>query len=111
MPISFYTPLEKEAHMPESRIEPLFNQVVLQRPTEQKTKGGLFIPETAESTIFTVRAVGPGKFVDGHQFRLEPSVQVGDTVMLDGKAKVSSITVDNERYLVVAEDQILCRIR
>lgn len=93
-------------------LEPLADKIVVKRDEpKNKSDGGILLPDTGKqkSQQGKVVAVGPGKFgEDG--YRVEPSVEVGDVVLLSlyGGCEV---TVDGEDYLVVREDEILCVIK
>jgi len=74
---------------------------------EEKTSGGLYIPDTAKEKPQkgTVIAVGPGKVTDDG--KLQPmEVKVGDTILFD-KYSGSKINLDNEEYLIIREESIL----
>ncbi len=83
-------------------IQPLADRVVVQAAAaEEKSKGGIIIPDTAKEKPQqgTIVAVGPGK-VD------EPmTVKSGDTVLY-GKYAGTEITVDGEDYLIMRESDI-----
>jgi len=101
-----------------STIKPKNDHVLIKRDdSDSKTKGGLFIPETAqEKSIFAkVVAVGPGKWLDTvydpinppeHPRRRKPLVEPGDRVVIE-KWKGSEIDVNGEPHLFVREDDIL----
>lgn len=95
--------------MSEMKIEPLFNQVALRRPTNQKTAGGLFIPETADLQMVEVVATGPG-IRDQHGNLIEMSVKVGDIVVVDARAPMNVIRLNDEKLYVVPETSLLGRI-
>ncbi len=84
-------------------MKPIGDRVVIKpAPAEEKTEGGILIPDTAKEKPQkgTVVAVGPGK--DGNQ----PTVQVGD-VVLYGKYAGQELTFEGEDYLIMREDDIL----
>ncbi|MCQ2147702.1 MAG: co-chaperone GroES [Bacteroidales bacterium] len=84
-------------------IRPLADRVLIEpKEAETKTASGLFIPDTAKEKPQqgTVLAAGPGK-------KDEPmEVQVGDTVLY-GKYAGTEITVDDKKYLIVRQSDIL----
>lgn len=90
------------------KFKPLGNRVFVKYNEEgEKTAGGLYIPDTAKEKPQkgTVIAVGPGKRTDDG--KLQPmEVKVGDTVLFD-KYSGSKITMDNEEYLIIRQDDIL----
>ena len=76
-----------------------------------KTKGGLFIPETADkerSEEGIVVAVGPGKMSDDGS-RLPLSVKTGDKVLFT-KYGPDEIKVDGKEYYILSESNILAVI-
>ena len=92
-------------------IRPLHDRVVVQREAEEnKSAGGIVIPDTASEkpTFGKVIAVGQGKVLDSGQVRpLE--VQVGDRVLF-GKYSGTEIKVEEEDYLILREDEILAKL-
>ncbi|MEI6748556.1 MAG: co-chaperone GroES [Bacteroidales bacterium] len=84
-------------------IKPLADRVLVEpAAAEQKTAGGIIIPDTAKEKPQkgTVVAVGNGK-------KDEPmTVKVGDKVLY-GKYSGSEITVDGTDYLIMRESDIL----
>jgi chaperonin GroES len=74
---------------------------------EEKTSGGLFIPDTAKEKPQkgTVIAVGSGRITDDGK-RQPMDVKVGDTILFD-KYSGSKIKVDDEEYLIIREEDIL----
>ena len=91
-----------------NKIRPLQDRVVIRRVNEEeKTAGGIFIPDTAKEQPLEgeVVAVGNGKVLDDGTVRaLE--VKVGDRVLF-GKYTGSDVILDGEERLVVREDDIL----
>jgi chaperonin GroES len=74
---------------------------------EEKTKGGIIIPDTAKEKPQQgkVVAVGPGR-VDEKGNRVPPGVKPGDRVLF-GKYAGSEIEIDGQQYLIMREDDIL----
>ena len=89
------------------KIRPLADRVVIKPlPAEEKTKGGIFLPDTAKEkpVIGEIVAVGPGrKSDDGTTIALE--VKVGDRVLY-GKYSGTETTVDGQEYLILRESDI-----
>ena len=89
-------------------IRPLRDRVVIRRMNEEeKTAGGIFIPDTAKEKPLEgeIVAVGNGKVrEDGTLQKLE--VKVGDRVLF-GKYTGNDVILDGEERLVVREDDIL----
>ena len=83
-------------------IKPLADRVLIApAEAEQKTAGGIIIPDTAKEKPKkgTVVAVGPGK-------KDEPmTVKVGDTVIY-GKYSGTEMQLDGENYLIMKESDI-----
>ncbi len=91
-----------------SSIRPLGERVIVKpSPSEEKTAGGLYIPETAKEKPQKgeVIAVGPGRKADDGQ-RLPMEVKVGDKVLY-GKYSGTEMKVDGETYLIIKESDIL----
>ena len=89
------------------KIKPLSDRVVIkQTPMEEKTKGGLIVPDTAKEkpVIGEVVAVGPGKVGDDGK-KIMPELKVGDKVLY-GKYSGTEVTVDGEEYLIMREADI-----
>ena len=84
-------------------IKPLADRVLVQpKEAETKTASGIYIPDTAKEKPQQgkVIAVGPGK-------KAEPmEVKVGDEVIY-GKYAGTEVTVENEKYLIVKQSDIL----
>ncbi|HSC88669.1 MAG TPA: co-chaperone GroES [Polyangiaceae bacterium] len=90
-----------------TKIRPLQDRVIVKRVAEEeKTKGGIIIPDTAKEKPIEgeVIAVGPGKLDDGK--RIEPSVKAGDRVLF-GKYAGTEVKLDGVEHLILREDDIL----
>lgn len=89
-------------------VKPLGDRVLVQ-PTEEKEvkKGGIIIPDTAKEKPQEgkIVATGPGK-LDEHGKRVALEVKKGD-VVLYSKYGGTEITVNDEKYLIMREDDIL----
>jgi len=91
-----------------TKIRPLQDRVLLKRvQEEQKTKGGIIIPDTAKEKPVEgeVVAVGNGKVLDDGTVRAL-GVKPGDRVLF-GKFSGTEIKLDGEEHLIVREDDIL----
>jgi len=88
------------------KIKPLADRVVV-RPleAEEKTKGGLYVPDTAKERPQQgeVVAVGPGRTEDGK--KIAPEVKVGDKILY-GKYSGTEVTYDGVEYLIMRESDI-----
>jgi chaperonin GroES len=90
------------------KIRPLHDRVVIRRVNEQeKTAGGIYIPDTAKEKPLEgeVVAVGNGKIQKDGSVR-SPEVKVGDRVLF-GKYTGSDVILGGEERLVVREEDIL----
>jgi len=94
---------------------PFHDKVVVKRDVmDEKTKGGIFIPEAAmeiekkKLNRGTVMAVGPGKVLDNGE-RRKMSVQKGDRVWFDAYAG-NSLKTGGEEYLVFSEESIIAKV-
>lgn len=89
------------------RIKPLADRVIVKpAEAEEKTKGGIILPDTAKEKPIegTIVAVGPGKIGDDGK-KVELSLKVGD-VVLYGKYSGTEVTVDGVEYLIMRESDI-----
>jgi chaperonin GroES len=90
------------------RIRPLQDRIVVSRIADQeKTKGGIIIPDTAKEKPIEgkVLAVGNGRVLeDGSVRKLD--VKVGDRVLF-GKYGGTEVTIDGEQLLILREDDVL----
>src|SRR3954464_11083918 len=92
-------------------IRPLQDRVIIKRIKEEdKTKGGIIIPDTAKEKPVEgkVIAVGTGKVLDDGKVRAL-DVKKGDRILF-GKYSGSEVKVDGEELLIMREDDILCVI-
>lgn len=88
-------------------IKPLNDRVLVKRTeSEEKSAGGIFIPDTAKEKQQegVVIAVGPGKMGENGQ-RQELQVKAGDRVLF-GKYSGSEVTVGAEEHVLLREDEI-----
>jgi chaperonin GroES len=90
------------------RIRPLQDRIVVSRIADQeKTKGGIIIPDTAKEKPVEgkVLAVGNGRVLeDGGVRKLD--IKVGDRILF-GKYGGTEVTVDGEDLLILREDDVL----
>jgi chaperonin GroES len=89
------------------KIKPLADRVVIKpAPAEEKTKGGIILPDTAKEkpVVGEIVAVGPGKVSDDGK-KVPMEVKVGDKVLY-GKYSGTEVTVEGDEYLIMREADI-----
>jgi len=93
-------------------IKPLYDRILVKRVEEEedKTSGGIYIPDTAKEKPQEgeVVAVGTGKVLETGQVQ-EPVVSVGDRILF-GKYSGTEIKHEGQEYLIMREDDILAKI-
>lgn len=97
--------------MSKIKLRPLDDRVVVEPlEAEEKTAGGIVLPDTAKEKPQrgTVVAVGPGRLLDSGK-RGELSVQVGDEVIY-GKYGGTDIKVDGQEVKILRESDILAKV-
>ena len=90
------------------KIRPLQDRVIVERiAEEEKTKGGIIIPDTAKEKPQEgkVIAVGKGKVTEDGKL-LPVSVQAGDKILF-GKYSGTEVKLNGNEYLIMREDDIL----
>jgi chaperonin GroES len=90
------------------KFRPLHDRVVVKRiDEEQKTKGGIIIPDTAKEKPMQgeVLAVGPGARNDKGEL-VAPDVKPGDRVLF-GKWSGTEVKLDGEELLIMKESDIM----
>ena len=89
-------------------FRPLHDRVVVRRiEAEEKSKGGIIIPDTAKEKPQEgeIVAVGPGRLTeDGKRIALE--VKKGDRVLV-GKYSGTDVKIDGTEYCILREDEVL----
>jgi chaperonin GroES len=93
--------------MAKLKINPLADRVVVQpAEAEEKTKGGIILPDTAKEKPVEgkIVAAGPGKVSDTGEL-VKMTVKVGDKVLY-GKYSGTEVTIDGEEYLIMRESDI-----
>ena len=90
------------------RIRPLQDRIVVSRIADQeKTKGGIIIPDTAKEKPMEAKvlAVGNGRVLeDGSVRKLD--IKVGDRVLFT-KYGGTEVTINGEQLLILREDDVL----
>jgi chaperonin GroES len=93
-------------------LRPLDDRVVVEAlEAEEKTKGGILLPDTAKQKPQQgkVIAVGPGKMSEKGE-RLALGVKVGDTVLF-GKYSGSDVEVEGRELKILREADILAKVK
>lgn len=93
------------------KIRPLQDRVLIKRvEEEEKTKGGIIIPDTAKEKPMEgiVVAVGPGAY-DKDGKRREPDVKKGNKILFS-KYSGTDVKLDGEDHMIMREDDILAVI-
>ncbi len=89
-------------------LKPLNDRVLVKRlEMEEKTAGGIYIPDSAKEKPMKgeIVAAGPGKLDDAGK-RIKMSVKTGDSVLF-AKYAGMEINIEGEEHLVMREDDIL----
>ena len=90
------------------KIRPLQDRVIVKRlEEEEKTKGGIIIPDTAKEKPMEglVISVGKGKTADDGKL-IKPDVKAGDRILF-GKYSGTEVKIDGQELLIMREDDIL----
>jgi chaperonin GroES len=90
------------------KIKPLHDRILVKRiEEEEKTKGGIIIPDAAKEKPQEgkVVAVGDGKVLDNGQ-KAALQVKAGDKILF-GKYSGTEIKIDGEEHLILREDDVL----
>jgi chaperonin GroES len=90
------------------KIRPLQDRVLVKRiAEEEKTKGGIIIPDTAKEKPQEGKIVAVGKGKANDEGKIIPlQVKVGDKILF-GKYSGSEIKIDGEEHLIMREEDIL----
>jgi len=92
------------------KLQPLADRLVVKPiEAEEKTKAGIYLPDTAKEKPQEgeVVAVGPGRLSDDGK-RLAMDVKVGDIVVY-AKYGGTEIKIDDEEYMILRESDILAK--
>jgi len=93
------------------KLRPLQDRILVKRVAEEeKTKGGIIIPDTAKEKPGEgkVVSVGNGKMGDDGK-RIPLEIKKGDRILF-GKYSGSDVKIEGEEYLIMREDDVLCVI-
>jgi chaperonin GroES len=92
------------------KLQPMGDRLVVKpMQSEEKTKSGIYLPDTAKEKPQEgkVIAVGPGRMTDEGK-RIAPDVEVGDIVLYT-KYGGSEIKIDGEEFIIMRESDILAK--
>lgn len=92
-------------------VRPLEDRILIKAiEAEEKTKGGIVLPDTAKEkpSKGEVVAVGRGKLLDNGKI-IEPSLKKGDKVLF-GKYAGTEIKIDGVEYTIMRESEVLAKI-
>ena len=90
-----------------TKMRPLSDRVVVKRiDEEEKTAGGIIIPDSAKEKPQEgkIIAVGPGRVEDGKKIKLD--VKKGDRILF-GKYSGTEVQLGGEEHIIMREDDIL----
>ena len=89
-------------------FRPLHDRVVVRRiEAEEKTKGGIIIPDTAKEKPQQGKVVAAGSGRVNDKGGVQPlDIKVGDTVLF-GKYSGTEIKIEGQDYLILREDEVL----
>jgi chaperonin GroES len=93
------------------KLRPLHDRILVKRiEEEEKTKGGLIIPDTAKQKPMEGKVIAVGKGKLDEDGKLRPlDVHKGDRVLF-GKYSGSEIQVAGDEHLIIREDDVLAVI-
>ena len=92
------------------KLQPMGDRLVVKpMQSEEKTKSGIYLPDTAKEKPQEgeVIAVGPGRVTDEGK-RITMDVEVGDIIIYT-KYGGSEIKIDGEEYIIMRESDILAK--
>ncbi len=88
-----------------AKLEPLGNRVLVQiLEQEERTKGGIYLPETAKEKPQQARVIAIGEEAEE-----ELSLEVGDVVIFP-KYSGTEVRVDDQEYLILNADDVLAKV-
>jgi chaperonin GroES len=90
------------------KIRPLQDRVIVKRVAEEeKSKGGIIIPDTAKEKPQEGKVIAVGKGKVGDDGKVRPlDLKAGDRILF-GKYSGTEIKIDGEEHLILREDDIL----
>ncbi len=90
------------------KIRPLQDRILVKRvEEEEKTKGGIIIPDTAKEKPQEGKVVAGGKGMIGDDGKVQPlDVKKGDKVLFS-KYAGTEVNIEGEEHLIIREDDVL----
>ena len=90
------------------KIRPLQDRLLIQRvDEEEKTKGGIIIPDTAKEKPQEGKVIAAGKGKVSEEGKLRPlDVKKGDRILFS-KYAGTEVNIENEEHLIIREDDVL----
>ena len=90
------------------KFRPLHDRVVVERvESEQKTAGGIIIPDTAQEKPMQGKVIAAGAGARDENGKIQPlDVKAGDTVLF-GKWSGTEVKIDGQEYLIMKESDIM----
>ena len=94
--------------MAKSKFRPLHDRVVVRRvDSEEKTKGGIIIPDTAKEKPQEGKVIAVGTGTRSEDGKVTPlDVKAGDRILF-GKWSGTEVTIDGEELIIMKESDIL----
>ncbi|MBS3136671.1 co-chaperone GroES [Candidatus Woesearchaeota archaeon] len=87
-------------------IKPLGERVLIrQKKKEEKTKGGIYIPDSAKEEKKEGEVIAAGSYKDGKELPLKK----GDIVLYGGYSS-EDIVIDNEKYIIVEFKDVIAKM-
>ena len=90
------------------KFRPLHDRIAVKRiEEEEKTKGGIIIPDTAKEKPMQGEVIAVGTGIRNNEGQIQPlEVKAGDKVLF-GKWSGSEVKIDNDDYLIMKESDIM----
>jgi chaperonin GroES len=90
------------------KLRPLQDRILVQRvKEEEKTKGGIIIPDTAKEKPAEGKVVSAGKGkLDENGKRIAVEVKKGDRILF-GKYSGTEVKIEDQEYLIMREEDVL----
>ena len=92
-------------------LRPLHDRIIVQRISEdEKTAGGIIIPDSAKEKPQKGKVIAVGKGKVGEDGKIRPvDLKAGDTILF-GKYAGTEVKIDSEERLIMREDDVLAVI-